>query len=153
REPVDAGREYSRHRAANSAPDLAISCLSRVLTMKRMPMGRDEAWPHEEFARVMMAAAVRWGVAVLAAGTLACAPDSSTSSDKLPPNIPDPNTVKTSSGALAFYRGAVATLPSPVFDLMVDSGILTDELADVPTPTGVGGDAYATDSRSALDES
>src|SRR5881394_3572563 len=83
-------------------------------------------------------------VSGLALGGLAC---SGADEGKLPPEVPDPETLHTSTGAMARYRGTLALVPGVLEPLMVLTGILTDELADLPTPPNVGGAYTSLDSR------
>lgn len=58
---------------------------------------------------------------------------------KLPPDVQDPATLQTPAGAVARYRGAIDSLPSALDWYVARTAILTDELADLPTPLNVGG--------------
>lgn len=91
-----------------------------------------------------------WQRAVLGlviGGLSACGPASDT---QLPPNVQDPATLQTPSGALARYRNAIAHLGRTLDYAITSSGIITDELAAVRVQLGVEGPYSAADSRTSL---
>lgn len=65
----------------------------------------------------------------------------------LPPDVQDPATVQTASGAMAFYQRVVATVPEIVVDLVPIGGILSDELAALPLRPLTSGTHTQLDSR------
>lgn len=70
----------------------------------------------------------------------------------LPPDVQDPETAQTPAGAMERYRGTLNSI-APMFDsLLTTAGILSDELASLPAPTGtVNSTPYAAlDSRENL---
>jgi tetratricopeptide (TPR) repeat protein len=67
--------------------------------------------------------------------------------EQLPPDVADPAATHTPSGAVARYRGALALLPGTADSLLTLTGILTDELAALPTAVGVSRGYTALDSR------
>lgn len=69
---------------------------------------------------------------------------------KLPPEIRDPAALHTAAGALARYRGALATIPRALDNFLTMGGILTDELADLPAPLNVASNYTSIDSRQDL---
>lgn len=81
-------------------------------------------------------------------GLLACGP--SPDDTKLPPNVQDPATLKTPSGALARYRNTSAYLGRALDYAITTSGVITDELAAVRVQLGVVGPYSGPDSRTNL---
>ncbi len=68
----------------------------------------------------------------------------------LPPNVEDPATLQTPSGAMARYRETVAELGGAFDRVMTVGGAMTDELTALPLPLSVGGAFTAIDSRQDL---
>lgn len=85
-------------------------------------------------------------MALLAAGSLlACT--GVTDDGDLPPNVQDPATIQTPSGALDRYQGARAALAEAFDWFMTEGAILTDEMAALPAPLGVYGAYDGVDRR------
>ena len=59
--------------------------------------------------------------------------------EQLPPDVQSPDRLKTPSGAISRYHGALTLVPNIVDRFLVETGILTDELNDIPTPPTVSG--------------
>jgi len=79
----------------------------------------------------------------LAAG---CSLDDLVGSDELPPDVSDPNVTKTAEGAVNVYHGLHVVFRD-AFDLVVvDGGLLTDELG-IRTTVGTAGVRTAVDKR------
>ncbi len=93
----------------------------------------------------------RWIVAmVLLAGAYAGC--KVTDEGELPPDVQDPKVTQTPAGAIARYRGTLATLGPLLDSLIVTTGILTDEMASLPAPVGVTRSPFTDmDSRQSLD--
>src|SRR5689334_16421389 len=53
---------------------------------------------------------------------------------KLPPTVQDPAALTNPKGAMGRYRNAVAGLPGVFDSVLTMTGVLTDELASLPTP-------------------
>jgi hypothetical protein len=70
-----------------------------------------------------------------------------TEAGNLPPGVVEPDVPKTASGAVARYRGALATLPSAFDAAMLAGALLTDELAGLPIGFGGFGIYTNLDSR------
>jgi len=70
--------------------------------------------------------------------------------ESLPPDIQDPASLHTPAGAMARYQGALTILPQVFDGFLTRTGILTDELADLPAPLFVGGAYTSLDSRQDL---
>ncbi len=81
---------------------------------------------------------------LLAAGALGCGVGGE---GELPPNVPDPATVQNPTGALKRYRAALAQVPRAFSSTLSLGGILTDELAAMSTPFGIGGAFTGVDAR------
>ncbi len=69
----------------------------------------------------------------------------------LPPNVQDPATLQTPSGAFARYRGALAALPLAFDWYLGKTATLTDELSGLPIPFGAEGDYTGIDARDGLE--
>jgi hypothetical protein len=100
---------------------------------------------------------MRWWLALLAGAALSCAPGDIVGNGQLPPDVPDPESLKSAAGAEAAYHGAIAqfraatggTEQSGTAAFIPASGLLADELAGLGQPLGrflPGGITY-TDAR------
>ena len=68
----------------------------------------------------------------------------------LPSDVQDPETLKTPAGAIARYREALAELATTFDGMMMVSGVLTDELANLPLAFGLKSSYTDVDSRTNL---
>lgn len=95
----------------------------------------------------------RWTVGPTALGlalAASAACTGATDQAQLPPDVQDPKTLQSPSGAVARYHGTLAVLASTFDRVLTETGILTDELADLPARLGVGGVYTPIDSRQDL---
>ncbi len=70
----------------------------------------------------------------------------------LPPDVEDPATLQTPSGAMARYQGAIRGFGGAVDRAMTLGGTLTDELMALPVTSGLNGPVTAVDSRTDLSQ-
>jgi hypothetical protein len=86
-------------------------------------------------------------VRLLVGAVLACAACGVADEGKLPPDVEDPAVLRTPAGAMARYHATVAVLPRVFDGVLSIGGILTDELAALPTDVGVYGRYTLLDGR------
>jgi hypothetical protein len=79
----------------------------------------------------------RRGLGVLMLGALLGTACGVTNEGALPPDVQDPSTIRTESGALNYYRGVLTSkLPRVLEHVIYPIAILTDEFIGLPTAVG-----------------